>query len=835
MGIFDSLRHAFNPEIKENFDFLYRHYFKGLKSFCSGSKVNIGGYNIDTRIDMSNPSYEDMKRIYESKESIIQLHNLILDGEKIEADKAEILSLQNKYPHAFIYYCNQCLGGIIYNPNIEMPGHKKSSRDKRNSISPSVSSPISIRTVLPVSVGKYYGNQYKAIPNCGGDTLRSRMNSSRYLTEPKSVSDLNIIDIRKILDFKNRFKEKEDEILSLLKKEDIRIKFDDEVFDNLLRKKYYKMFLSSMSKSENDIEYLVHNISSLDIFISENINISFDKLKCQYPLGVDYFMLDRRFGESDTDLKERVISNIDRIKTLNSACVRYEELKQKYPKGLPAFEHYTSYDDGKNSASLSLEEIIECEEEIAKFERFADEHSKYSIWQKEQSDFASISRNLCPPNFGCYFYNIDFPVVGPDGTAKEGKYKVWQTFYTSFYNLLPETTILEDYKYLTNRASENQSFLTGRLHYIDEVYDKIFNLICSYKEKVGDISVVFGSNGLDADESFVFNHTKLEYLYNKIEEAGIPLYEGDSDLVQDIELTRHILIVELISTNQRLRQLVQSIIDKYKNIQPLISYISIRKGYDFLEVEDIINREERKMKEQREKEDAEKNRLQEEKERKLREEERRKQEQIRLRQQIEQKKQLLLSKVSTWNSLHGGLHYFSLLKYFPTTCDFEASKSEWEDRWTVWNFKNTPGKTSSADHKEALDEVIPRIKNVLFSTFGRDILKEITLVCIPASSAAKTKARYEVFSDILCRETGMTNAYEHVHVISSSSEKKFGGSGITTQNLNFDDVYFKGRYILLFDDVITKGDSMLRFKSKMESLGAIVVCGFSIGKTTHTR
>lgn len=41
--------------------------------------------------------------------------------------------------------------------------------------------------------------------------------------------------------------------------------------------------------------------------------------------------------------------------------------------------------------------------------------------------------------------------------------------------------------------------------------------------------------------------------------------------------------------------------------------------------------------------------------------------------------------------------------------------------------------------------------------------------------------------------------------------------------------------MLLFDDVITKGDSMLRFKRKMEELGAIVVGGFSIGKTTHMR
>lgn len=198
-------------------------------------------------------------------------------------------------------------------------------------------------------------------------------------------------------------------------------------------------------------------------------------------------------------------------------------------------------------------------------------------------------------------------------------------------------------------------------------------------------------------------------------------------------------------------------------------------------------------------------------------------------------KNTLLSKVSEWPLLRGSLHYNYLLRYFPTTCDFDANESEWEDRWTVWNFKNTPGKTSSEDHEEALDTVVPRIKHILTSTFGKDNLKKLTLVCIPASSAVKTELRYEEFSSMICGETGMQNAYDHIKVISSSTEKKFGGMGITSDNLSFDNGFFKGKYVILFDDVVTKGDSMLRFKHKMESLGAVVICGLSIGKTTHTR
>ena len=590
-----------------------------------------------------------------------------------------------------------------------------------------------------------------------------------------------------------------------------------------------------MSKSESDLNYLVHNLSLLDAFISKSIQSSFDELSSQFPLGVERFMLEREYGESDSDLKERIIKNKDEVQSLNAVLLEYNRLKRKYPKGLPAFEKFNSFDDGKHSACLSEDEVIECEEQIAKFEQFADTHLKFTNWIKQQNDFASISRDLCPDAFGCYKYEINFPIIGPDGSTIERKYEVWQTFYSSFYTLLPGTSIIEDFKYLTERANQNTSFLTGNLNYINDVYDKIFNLICAYKEKVGDISVVLGSNGLDDSETFVFNHTKLEYLTNKILDADIPLYEGKGDLIQDIELSRHILIVELISTNNRLRDLVEFIREKYKDIFPLISYISLRKGYDFLEVEELINKELRKKEEQKKMEEEEKRKAQEEKERKQREEEARKREQKRLQEQTEQKKRLLLSKVSSWNLLFGNLRYYSLLRYFPTTCDFEATESEWKDRWTVWNFKNTPGKTSRSDHQEALDTVIPRIKSVLFSSFGRELLSNLTLVCIPASSAIKTKARYEQFANILCGDTGMVNAFNHIQVVSSSSEKKFGGSGITSENLSFDSEFFKGKFILLFDDVITKGDSMIRFKRKMESLGAIVICGVSIGKTTHSR
>ena len=225
----------------------------------------------------------------------------------------------------------------------------------------------------------------------------------------------------------------------------------------------------------------------------------------------------------------------------------------------------------------------------------------------------------------------------------------------------------------------------------------------------------------------------------------------------------------------------------------------------------------------------------EEAQRKAREEAQRKAREEAERRAREEEKKELFNKVSNWKLLFGELHYNYLLNYYPTTCDFEATQDEWNDRWTVWNFKNTPGKTLSSNHDRVLNNVIPQIKAKLQGTFGNYLLTRITLVCIPASSEEKTRARYEEFSTRLCSETGMINAYNHMHVISASQEKKFGGTGITAKNVDFESGYFNGKYVLLFDDIITKGESMLRFKRKMEELGAIVVAGFSIGRTKHER
>lgn len=81
-------------------------------------------------------------------------------------------------------------------------------------------------------------------------------------------------------------------------------------------------------------------------------------------------------------------------------------------------------------------------------------------------------------------------------------------------------------------------------------------------------------------------------------------------------------------------------------------------------------------------------------------------------------------------------------------------------------------------YENALNNVVPQLKKLLINTFGLHNLKELVLVCIPASSQQKTSLRYKEFSQMLCSEAGMTSAYDKMTVISERIAKHLGGVSI---------------------------------------------------------
>ena len=225
----------------------------------------------------------------------------------------------------------------------------------------------------------------------------------------------------------------------------------------------------------------------------------------------------------------------------------------------------------------------------------------------------------------------------------------------------------------------------------------------------------------------------------------------------------------------------------------------------------------------------------------LKELERQRIERERKRQEEELKRQELRdlrSCVSSWPQPNrSSVDCFSLYYYYPTKCDWDASEDEWDVRNLIWDFKANPNRPQSEaeikrKHDRATNDIIPKIKRVLSRYFGNQNAK-LTLVCIPSSRKIVTERRYKDFAEKICKETGMTNGYSHVHIAEEGEASHLGG--VVQAQFSIAVSFFKGRYVILFDDVITSGKSMERFKNMLEAAGANVIGGLSIGKTRHER
>lgn len=112
----------------------------------------------------------------------------------------------------------------------------------------------------------------------------------------------------------------------------------------------------------------------------------------------------------------------------------------------------------------------------------------------------------------------------------------------------------------------------------------------------------------------------------------------------------------------------------------------------------------------------------------------------------------------------------------------------------------------------------------------------LTLIPIPASSPQATKARYEFFCKQVCEEGRLVNGYQWIKNDGCSEKKHLSEhhSGETTKFI-LDKENLKGKKVVLFDDVMTKGSSILDVVAALEKIGAEVVAAFVLGETTFMK
>ena len=216
-------------------------------------------------------------------------------------------------------------------------------------------------------------------------------------------------------------------------------------------------------------------------------------------------------------------------------------------------------------------------------------------------------------------------------------------------------------------------------------------------------------------------------------------------------------------------------------------------------------------------------------------------ERIRIQQQLERERQCIEQQkkdkcislrncITSWNNRIDGVPHFYLVDYYSMKDYGRVSDpSIWYKRKLVWNFKNDPQKgINPFDHESALQEVVSMISYELKNKF-KDKCTELTLFCIPASTQLKTTCRYLQFSKQMHEQCGIVDSFNYVKVVEDGVAKHDGGSGRRT--VEFTNHFFKDKYIIIFDDVVTSGSSMMRVKRCLEELGAFVVGCMSVGKT----
>lgn len=165
------------------------------------------------------------------------------------------------------------------------------------------------------------------------------------------------------------------------------------------------------------------------------------------------------------------------------------------------------------------------------------------------------------------------------------------------------------------------------------------------------------------------------------------------------------------------------------------------------------------------------------------------------------------------------------LKYYPARIKTNNQEIE-RARRIVWDFK---------DGKE-YENVAQMTADYLIENFQNEI-SNIVFTCVPASTSEKNEVRYKKFMERVCALSGAINGYEHVSVLQErlaiheqrDREKRI----CKVQVLDFDEDFFKGKSVVCFDDILTTGGSWATYASQLETLGANILGGLFLGKTTY--
>ena len=153
--------------------------------------------------------------------------------------------------------------------------------------------------------------------------------------------------------------------------------------------------------------------------------------------------------------------------------------------------------------------------------------------------------------------------------------------------------------------------------------------------------------------------------------------------------------------------------------------------------------------------------------------------------------------------------------------DSELTQEQFFNQRLIWNFKDGDAYAQSKG--------LEMVSEFISSSALKQYANKIAFVCVPASTTLNNKIRFEDFSNKICNRWGFINGFDYTHISGIASPKHLGGHGCV--KFDAERALFSGKYVLLFDELVTSGVTADEAKRRLESAGARVIGIISLAQT----
>ena len=157
--------------------------------------------------------------------------------------------------------------------------------------------------------------------------------------------------------------------------------------------------------------------------------------------------------------------------------------------------------------------------------------------------------------------------------------------------------------------------------------------------------------------------------------------------------------------------------------------------------------------------------------------------------------------------------------YYPKNRFPSVTAQQEADRRAVRNFKD-------GSYSYGLN----RLADFLDGNFTKEEMKNVVICVIPASTQYKNDIRYKTMCAKIAEKFPVINGYNYITINTDRSDSRTQKSSDTVWNLSFSSSV-RGKTVVLFDDITTRGTSFIQVANKLKEAGASNVHGFFLGKT----